>query len=44
MTAQAFTRKAGEAMVEGEFLFTESDFRRIAAFAHEDAGIALPTA
>jgi len=44
MTAQASTRKAGEAMVEGEFLFTESDFRRIAAFAHEDAGIALPTA
>jgi len=31
-------------MVEGEFLFTEADFRRIAAFAHEDAGIALPTA
>jgi len=44
MTAVASTRRAGEAMVEGEFLFTEADFRRIAAFAHEDAGIALPTA
>jgi chemotaxis protein methyltransferase CheR len=44
MTVSAAARRAGEAMVEGEFLFTEADFRRIAAFAHEDAGIALPTA
>lgn len=29
-------------MVEGEFLFTEADFRKIAAMVHGDAGIALP--
>ncbi len=29
-------------MVEGEFLFTETDFRKIAAMVHGDAGIALP--
>jgi len=28
-------------MVEGEFLFTEGDFRKIAAMVHGDAGIAL---
>ena len=32
----------GAAMVEGEFLFTETDFRKIAAMVHGDAGIALP--
>jgi chemotaxis protein methyltransferase CheR len=31
-------------LVEGEFLFTEEDFHRIAAMAYEDAGIALPIA
>jgi len=29
-------------MVEGEFAFTEGDFRKIAAMLHGDAGIALP--
>ncbi|HZZ68204.1 MAG TPA: CheR family methyltransferase, partial [Phenylobacterium sp.] len=28
-------------MVEGEFVFTEGDFRKIAAMVHGDAGIAL---
>ncbi|THD61088.1 MAG: chemotaxis protein [Phenylobacterium sp.] len=28
-------------MVDGEFVFTEDDFRKIAAMAHGDAGIAL---
>ena len=31
-------------LVEGEFLFTEEDFHRIAAMAYEDAGIALSVA
>jgi chemotaxis protein methyltransferase CheR len=29
-------------MVEGEFAFTEADFRKIAAMLHGDSGIALP--
>jgi chemotaxis protein methyltransferase CheR len=29
-------------MVDGEFLLTEADFRRIAAMLHGDAGISLP--
>lgn len=29
-------------LVEGEFLFTEEDFRRISAMLHADAGIAIP--
>jgi chemotaxis protein methyltransferase CheR len=29
-------------MVEGEFAFTETDFRKIAAMLHGDSGIALP--
>jgi chemotaxis protein methyltransferase CheR len=29
-------------MVDGEFAFTESDFRKIAAMVHGDAGISLP--
>jgi chemotaxis protein methyltransferase CheR len=33
-----------DAMVQGEFAFTEADFRRIAAMVHGDAGIALPDA
>jgi chemotaxis protein methyltransferase CheR len=39
--AAALKPKAGPAMVEGEFLFTEGDFRKIAAMVHGDAGIAL---
>ena len=31
-------------MVEGEFAFTESDFKRISAMVHGDAGISLPDA
>ena len=31
-----------ERMVDGEFAFTASDFRKIAAMLHGDAGIALP--
>lgn len=31
-------------VVEGEFAFTEADFRRISAMVHGDAGIALPEA
>ncbi len=31
-------------MVEGEFAMTETDFRKIAAMLHGDAGIALPEA
>jgi len=31
-------------MVEGEFAFTESDFKRISAMVHGDAGISLPEA
>jgi chemotaxis protein methyltransferase CheR len=31
-------------MVEGEFAFTEADFRRISAMVHGDAGISLPAA
>jgi chemotaxis protein methyltransferase CheR len=35
-------RDAGPQMVDGEFAFTEGDFRKIAAMLHGDAGIALP--
>jgi len=42
MSAQAVMKRSGPAMVDGEFLFTETDFRRIAAMVHGDAGIALP--
>jgi chemotaxis protein methyltransferase CheR len=31
-------------MVEGEFAFTEADFRKISAMVHGDAGISLPDA
>jgi len=42
MTAAAALKpKAAQAMVEGEFVFTEGDFRKIAAMVHGDAGIAL---
>jgi chemotaxis protein methyltransferase CheR len=42
MSAAAALRRAEAAMVEGEFLFTAEDFRKIAAMLHGDAGIALP--
>ncbi|MGH6955251.1 MAG: CheR family methyltransferase, partial [Caulobacteraceae bacterium] len=35
-------RDGEERLVEGDFLFTANDFRRIAALLHEGAGIALP--
>ncbi|THD59936.1 protein-glutamate O-methyltransferase [Phenylobacterium sp.] len=42
MTATAALKsRAPAAMVEGEFLFTEGDFRKIAAMVHGDAGISL---
>jgi len=42
MTAALALKTAAPAMVEGEFAFTEGDFRKIAAMLHGDAGIALP--
>ncbi|MBY6240575.1 protein-glutamate O-methyltransferase CheR [Methylosinus sp. Sm6] len=36
------TAPAGRAIVPGEFLLTEADFRKIATLLHEDAGIHLP--
>jgi len=45
MTAAAPTsQRPGANMVEGEFAFTEADFRRISAMVHGDAGIHLPDA
>ncbi len=35
---------SAQPLVEGEFVFTEGDFRQIAAMVHGDAGIALPDA
>jgi chemotaxis protein methyltransferase CheR len=40
--AQRKTVSSAEPMVEGEFVFTAEDFRKIAAMLHGDAGIALP--
>ncbi len=43
MTALALKSPSVEPnMVEGEFAFTEGDFRKIAAMVHGDSGIALP--
>lgn len=36
------TRKRSQRLVEGEFLFTADDFRKISEMLHADAGIALP--
>jgi chemotaxis protein methyltransferase CheR len=44
MTAALAMKPQVDAMVQGEFAFTEADFRRIAAMVHGDAGIALPDA
>jgi chemotaxis protein methyltransferase CheR len=41
MTPATAQRRREPAMVEGEFLFTEGDFKTIAAMVHGDAGIAL---
>ena len=34
--------KSGGSLVEGEFLFTLEDFKKVAAMLHADAGIVLP--
>jgi chemotaxis protein methyltransferase CheR len=45
MTVSATTsQRPGANMVEGEFAFTEADFRKISAMVHGDAGIHLPDA
>lgn len=45
MNASAPTStRPGANMVDGEFAFTEADFRRISAMVHGDAGIHLPDA
>ena len=44
MTAEARSNGPKRQLVEGEFLFTEEDFQRIAKMLHDDAGIALPDA
>jgi chemotaxis protein methyltransferase CheR len=44
MTVALAMKPQAESMVQGEFAFTEADFRRIAAMVHGDAGIALPDA
>lgn len=41
MTSAALSPRTPAPMVEGEFVFTEADFRKIAAMVHGDAGIAL---
>jgi chemotaxis protein methyltransferase CheR len=42
MSASAALKSRGPApMVDGEFVFTEADFRKVAAMVHGDAGIAL---
>ena len=42
MTAEPRSRDTQRQLVEGEFLFTEEDFARIAKMLHDDAGIYLP--
>ena len=44
MTAEARSNGPKRQLVEGEFLFTDEDFQRIAKMLHDDAGIALPDA
>lgn len=44
MTAEARSRDSQRQLVEGEFLFTDDDFQRIAKMLHDDAGIAIPEA
>ncbi len=42
MSQFAVAERAEPSLVEGEFAFTDQDFRKIAAMLHGDAGIALP--
>lgn len=42
MSQLAVAERAEPSLVEGEFAFTDQDFRKIAAMLHGDAGIALP--
>ena len=45
MSDQADTKRpvsGSKNLVEGEYPFTQEDFRNIAAMLHADAGIALP--
>jgi chemotaxis protein methyltransferase CheR len=44
MTQEARSKDSQRQLVEGEFLFTEEDFARIAKMLHDDAGIFLPEA
>jgi chemotaxis protein methyltransferase CheR len=41
MNARVDHNASSQRLVEGEFLFTAEDFRRVAAMLHADAGIAL---
>jgi chemotaxis protein methyltransferase CheR len=41
MTSSGALKRREPPMVEGEFVFTEGDFKKIAAMVHGDAGIAL---
>jgi chemotaxis protein methyltransferase CheR len=41
MTSATALKRREPPMVEGEFVFTEGDFKKIAAMVHGDAGIAL---
>jgi chemotaxis protein methyltransferase CheR len=43
-SAAPTSARPGANMVEGEFAFTEADFRKISAMVHGDAGISLPDA
>jgi chemotaxis protein methyltransferase CheR len=42
MTVELRSKDSQRQLVEGEFLFTEEDFARIAKMLHDDAGIYLP--
>jgi chemotaxis protein methyltransferase CheR len=42
MTGEPRSKDSQRQLVEGEFLFTEEDFARIAKMLHDDAGIYLP--
>ncbi len=41
-TSPGSAQRKGANMVEGEFAFTDADFRKISAMVHGDAGIHLP--
>ncbi|MGZ5947940.1 MAG: CheR family methyltransferase, partial [Caulobacteraceae bacterium] len=44
MTVEPRSKDSQRQLVEGEFLFTEEDFQRVAKMLHDDAGIYLPEA